>query len=264
MRAKDIIVVILALIAAVLLALVVRSILTPNAKPTDTNPKFMNVLVLRTDVRKGSAIDPTMFTWKRAPSDLRSNDLYIQGQSDLSELNGAIVREDLPGNAPILRSKLILFKDRSKLAKMLSPGKRALSFTIDPAGSDSGLVIPGDWVDIVKAPEKSNYGAARDNASVGETIAFNIRILALDQRLVGMVDPKNPNPIPRIVTVEVTPDQAEKIANFAKGNTMALSLRGLRDGGEGGCMDAETCTPEAATDGSRPVLKILRGKKGQQ
>ncbi len=82
-----------------------------------------------------------------------------------------------------------------------------------------GFVTPGDNVDIVLT-----QGGGETLRAI--TILQNIRIIGVDQVADEQAD--NPN-IARTVTVEVTPEQTQKLALAQRAGTLSLTLRALDD-----------------------------------
>ena len=188
-------------------------------------------------------------------------------------LTGSVARQMLPAGVPIARSAVVQPGDRGFLAAVLPQGKRAISIPISETAGLSGLALPGDWVDLIltyTVTAKDNGGEGRSEADkprdihASETVARNIRLLALDNRVShaapgagedALVTP----PIPRTATLQVTPREAEEITLASTLGTLALALNSVRDGGE--AVDARKQMTEAlALDraGGGPSLRSSR------
>src|SRR5262249_918598 len=77
------------------------------------------------------------------PSEVRAD------QVALTDLAGAVVRGRIVKGEPILRDKLVKPGDRGFLAAVLLPGRRAVTVPLDNITGHSGLLLPGDRVDII-------------------------------------------------------------------------------------------------------------------
>ena len=102
----------------------------------------------------------------------------------------------------------------SALPVRLQPGMRAVSIPIDRVKGVSGLIQPGDRVDVIAIPPK-----AGDTPPKAATIFRGIRVLAVGNAL------ENPSATPSpdeqgaaTVTLEVNPKQADLLA-WADANT---------------------------------------------
>ena len=99
-------------------------------------------------------------------------------------LVGSVARQKLPKGAPFARSAVVQPGDRGFLAAVLPQGKRAISIPITEVAGLSGLITPGDRVDLILTYSLTGdtIDATRD-VRASETVMSNIRVLALDQRL---------------------------------------------------------------------------------
>ena len=107
---------------------------------------------------------------------------------------------------------------------------RAVTVPVSALTGVAGFVFPGDRVDMVLTQNVAGQGTG-DALKVSETIIRNLRVLATDQRSQAAKD-ENGNTIVsayKLVTLEVTPRLAEKIAVAQTIGTLSLSLRALAD-----------------------------------
>jgi pilus assembly protein CpaB len=147
----------------------------------------------------------------------------------LSSVYGAVLKQRVEPGTPILASMIVKPGDRGFLAAVLLPGYRAVSIGVNPVSGASGLIYPGDHVDLLLTQNFKQGEEPISRRSVSETIVSNIRVLAIDQRLQdASADPKdNQIPIPRTVTVEVLPKQAEMINVAVQLGNLSLALRSV-------------------------------------
>ena len=135
-----------------------------------------------------------------------------------NEVSGAALNVDLARGEPIRRSPIVKPGDRDFLQVVLTSGARAIAIPISSVGSGTGLLYPGDRVDVVLTQNFNSEGLAR--RSVSETIAQNLRMLA--------IDPPSAQG-GRSVMLEVTPEQAEKVGVAAELGKLSLLLRRAGD-----------------------------------
>src|SRR5215469_1151907 len=64
----------------------------------------------------------------------------------LSSVYGAVIKQRIEPNTPILSTMIVRPGDRGFLAAVLSPGYRAVSIGVNPISGASGLIFPGDHV----------------------------------------------------------------------------------------------------------------------
>ena len=150
-------------------------------------------------------------------------------QQAVGSVYGAVLKQRIvDAGTPILASMIVKPGDRGFLAAVLSPGYRAVSIGVNPVSGASGLIFPGDHVDLILTQDFQKSEEPISRRSVSETIVSNIRVLAIDQRLQeASPDPNHPSPIPRTVTIEVLPKQAEMINVAVQLGSLSLALRSV-------------------------------------
>ena len=82
----------------------------------------------------------------------------------------------------------------------------------------AGFILPGDFVDVVLIAEDST--SKRENYS--EVLLQQLKVLAVDQ--LASERPEQPT-VPKAVTLEVTPEQAQKLLLAANVGKLSLALR---------------------------------------
>ncbi len=184
------------------------------------------VLVARTDLPAGTFVGEQHLRWQTWPNDDLPDSYLVKDEFDEENLYGAVVRRGMPAGTPVLITQMVKPGERGFLAAVLRPGYRAFSIKVSAASSISGLVFPGDRIDVILVHK---YKVDADGESsverrASETILSNVRVLALDQT----IDDQNGEPaIAKTATLEVTPKQAEVLAVSDDLGRITLSLRSL-------------------------------------
>lgn len=144
-----------------------------------------------------------------------------------SELVGAMLRHGLVGNQPILPSHILRPVDQGFLTAVLRPGMRATTVAVDAVSGAAGLLWPGDRVDLVltQAFEDTDLPAGR--RVLGETVMTDLRVIAIDQKLVQGATPgvEEAAKSDSTVTLEATPAQVERVAVASRLGKLSLSVR---------------------------------------
>ena len=128
-------------------------------------------------------------------------------------------------NEPILAAMVTSPGGKLAMSTELTPGMRAVSIKSGDVAGVAGFVLPGDRVDVLLT--RTMGGQGNDNAnSLTQVIAEDVRVLAVDQ-----TDDEGANKpvVAKTVTVEVTPDQAQKISLGDSVGTISLALRHVAD-----------------------------------
>lgn len=145
---------------------------------------------------------------------------------------GAALRRPLDPGEPIRRNGIVKPGDREFLQVVLPPESRAIAIPVSTGGAGTGLVSPGDRVDVILTQNFTHGGGELvktplTRRSVSETIAQNVRVLAIDAPSTKPAAGAGSGNFGRIVTLEVTPTQAERINVAVELGKLTLTLRNL-------------------------------------
>jgi pilus assembly protein CpaB len=168
-------------------------------------------------------------------------------QQARAEVYGAALRAGVLAGDPIRRSAIVKPGDRDFLRIVLSPRARAIAIPVTTGGASTGLLYPGDRVDVILTQTFKN-DPPLTRRSVSETVVESLRVLAVDapdSKPTGVS-----NSFGRTVTLEVTPEQAEKINVATELGKLSLTLRSIS--GTDGVATASIPGPAQAT-GVKPT-----------
>ncbi|HPG21576.1 MAG TPA: Flp pilus assembly protein CpaB [Amaricoccus sp.] len=215
-------------------------------------PKTKEVFVPAVELAAGSILRPEQLGRMAVGESLVTPEMVVADDAGAEFLTGSVARQVLPKGVPLARSAIVQPGERGFLAAVLPQGKRAIAIPIGEVAGLSGLILPGDRVDIILTYSVAGdvIDAERD-IRASETMVRNLRVLALDQRLDASqtIDEKTgnlvPPPVARTATLEVTPEQAEVITLATTLGDLSLVLNSVRDGGD---EVAEAGTGEAMTE----------------
>jgi len=128
-------------------------------------------------------------------------------------------------NEPVTKAKVSGFGGRPTLSRQVEDGMRAISIRVDDVVGVAGFVLPGDRVDIMLT---RRVGGGSNNL-VNEVLLQNITVLGINQTADQAAD----QPIVgRTATVEVTPEQAQKLVLAQQAGSLSLALRSIETAGE--------------------------------
>lgn len=201
-------------------------------------PIAKEVFVPAVELSAGSILKPEHLGRMPIEDPALTPEMVEVGDEGRTVLIGSVARQTLSKGVPIARSSVVQPGDRGFLAAVLPQGKRAISIPISEVAGISGLVLPGDRVDIILTYSLlgDTIDAERD-VRASETVMSNIRVLALDQRLhqtqaAADGKPLDSPPIARTATLQVTPRQAEMITLATSLGDLSLVLNSVHDGGD--------------------------------
>ena len=210
-----------------------------------------SVLVAAGDIRPGTLLRAEDMAWKQVPASAVPPAAIVQASGAERRLLGAVTRRKFAAGEALVPGGLVLPGGRGFLAAVLSPGMRAVSVAVDAASSNAGLILPGDYVDVILA--QSLAGPADGRSAVSETVLQNVRVIAVDQNFsvasrgaasgplgLGAAETR----IPKTMTLEVDEDDAKRLLVAAQLGKVTLAMRALQ---------GAYAVPERPRGDTRPV-----------
>lgn len=165
--------------------------------------------------------------------DVTSADL-LATDDDHAEVRGAMLRHYVEAGQAIHRDDLLRPRDRGFLATVLAPGTRAVSISVDATTGASGLISPGDLVDVILTQEFARGETTAGRRVVAETVLSRVRVIAVDQQIAqGAPTPSvlegggASSRIASNVSLQVTPEQAGKIIVASHLGRLTLAVRSI-------------------------------------
>jgi pilus assembly protein CpaB len=153
--------------------------------------------------------------------------------SDRIALTGRLLIYPVKVGEPIFESRLAPTTVASGgMAVVLSPNKRAMSVSVNKVIGISGFIQPNNRVDVLVTT--THKGGSSADKSITKTVLENILVLAVGHGLAGGggdKDKKSQN-ITGVITLEVTPEEGEKLALATNRGSIQLALRNYADTAE--------------------------------
>jgi pilus assembly protein CpaB len=230
MRARTLVLFVIALSLAGGTALLVRSFLAQKTAEVEAAPLARaaapqkSVLVARAQIARGQILKAQDFSWQVWPEGGIDKNYIQTGTRSADAFTGWVARDPFAPGEPITEAKIVAPGSRGFLAAALAPGMRAVSVPVTATSGISGFVFPGDRVDLLITHGLQGAGKDDSQHRAAETVLHDVRVIAVDQKL----DTKNSEAlIAHTATLEVTPKQSEIIAVASEIGKLSLSLRSL-------------------------------------
>ena len=145
--------------------------------------------------------------------------------SDVSGVNGRTIIYPVKAGEPVFESKLAPTTVSSGgVAALVTPKKRAMAVKVDKVVGVSGFVHPGNRVDVLVTLSKNE----RANSPMTKIVLENILVLATGTELEKAGKQEKPQQVD-VITLEVTPEEGEKLALAATEGKLQLALRNFTD-----------------------------------
>jgi pilus assembly protein CpaB len=186
-------------------------------------------------------------------SELRSEELRVvqfpKGQAPEGsfarpeEVIGRGLIVNVVRNEPVLGAKLASKEAGAGLPPIIPAGQRAVSVRVNEVIGVAGYVLPGTRVDVLATASPSGNNAE----TVTKVVLQNIQVLTAGTRMEQ--DNKEGKPVQvTVVTMAVSPEQAEKLALASTEGKIQLALRNPLD----------TATPDTPGIRTAHLLGIAR------
>lgn len=185
-----------------------------------------DVLVSVAPISGGEVLTPDRVRWQPLP-ETAINEQYIlrEEQPDaISTLSGSFVNRAFAAGEPI-REERLMETNINLLSNKITPGQRAVAVKISAENTAGGFVLPGDRVDVIHTVTTvEESGQTPRNES--KIIIRNTRVLAIDQTAVQSPEGAA---VGQTATLELSPEEAERVVAAEASGLLALALRAVVD-----------------------------------
>ncbi|MBP2427641.1 Flp pilus assembly protein CpaB [Bradyrhizobium elkanii] len=193
--------------------------------PAPAGPATVGYFVAAHPLSKGTLAREEDFTVRQATSESVPAGAILETPDSKAGLPGSLVRRFVDTGSPVTLQDILRPRDRGFLASVLAPDSRAISIKVDEETGVSGLVRPGDYVDVVLTQVFEKANPAR--RAVSETVLGNVRVIAVDQEIAqgGRAAAAVVGKQAQTVSLELTPDQVKKVTVAKQLGTLSLVVR---------------------------------------
>jgi pilus assembly protein CpaB len=154
-------------------------------------------------------------------------------------------------NEPLTATKLAPIEAGAGLAPTIATGMRAISVKVNEVIGVAGFVVPGTRVDVVVT-------IGRQEDSISRVIVSNVQVLTAGTKY-DQDQAKDGKPVPSsVVTLLVTPPDAERIALAATEGSIMLALRNPLDATTTETKGTRLASLMGAPDPA-PVVRVAKG-----
>lgn len=174
------------------------------------------VVVAARDIDLGTPLSPDMMKVVDWPSASP-----VQGiHADPKDIDTRVVNVNLMRGEPIVDAKLAPLGTKGGLSAVIGEGKRAITVRVNEVIGVAGFALPGNYVDVMVSTQDER------EKPVSKIVLERILVLAVAQE--ASRDDTKPKVV-SAVTLEVTPEQAEKLDLARTVGSLSLALRNQVD-----------------------------------
>jgi len=224
MRNKRLIFALLAAVVFGLVAAVSVSRYLANAQMYTKN--LTNVVVAKVEIPIGTRIVAEQLTVAQFPKTVAPDGTFAVIDE---KLLGRVAVIRISPREPVTEYRLAPVGSAGGLSSVIPDGFRAMTVKVDDVVGVSGFIQPGTLVDVVVTINPPDEGRQRERVS--KIVLQNIKVLANGQNI---DKPRNEKETERVkaVTLQVTPEQAEKLALASTEGKLQLVMRNSVDQGD--------------------------------
>lgn len=187
-----------------------------------SQPGGGKVAVAMLDMQLGSRVAPEMIQMVEWPA----GSVPAGAFTDPKALDGRVVKSSLTRGEPILESKLAPVGTTGGLSAVVGEGNRAITVRVNDVIGVAGFALPGNYVDIMVNTQSEGAQSNDKERAISKIVLEHILVLAVAQE--ANRDETKPKVV-NAVTLEVTPEQAEKLDLARSVGTLSLVLRNQID-----------------------------------
>ena len=258
MNIARLIILAVAAVAAIAAAFFVRG--TMNAEPADTEPQTVErqaatvrVLAARRDIFVGERVAPADIYWQDWPEEAVTPN-FVTDKLDpeaMERFAGTVARVALSQGEPVNERKLVNPGEAGFMSAVLSAGMRAVAVPTSARTGAGGFILPNERVDVIVT------GSTQSGVRA-ETLVENVRVLAIDQTY---SETDGETVIGSTATLELTPGQAQAVAQAVAAGDISLALRSVADRAGGPRLfsgEEETAEPARTESSGNRVVRVFR------
>ena len=181
------------------------------------------VAVAFVDISLGSRISPEMVQMVDWPKNAMPPGAF----NDIKQLDTRVARTSMQRGEPIMEGKLAPPGTKGGLSAVVADGKRAMTVRVNDVVGVAGFALPGNFVDIlVNTQDEGVKSSNNKDQTISKIVLERILVLAIAQE--SSRDETKPKVV-NAVTLELSPDQAERLDLARSVGTLSLVLRNQID-----------------------------------
>jgi pilus assembly protein CpaB len=186
--------------------------------------KISSIVVAKQNLAFGTELAKTELTVREWPADSLPQGSF----ATLDDLLGdgkepRVVLKPIVQGEPVLMSKISGFGEKATMSTVLPQDKRAFSIRVNDISGVGGFLVPGDRVDVLLTRQIEEKNSDKLD-QVTDIILQNIVVRGIDQ---SADEDQNKPQVVKSVTVEVSPEDAQKLALAQQVGQLSLALRNV-------------------------------------
>lgn len=221
MRPKSLILIIIALGCGLVASIGISQVLEQQSAQPVPQVEMENIFVALEDIDINEQIKPEMIKLEPWPADKIPEGAI----RELENVEERRPRSRLFAGEVILEGKLFGSDEDQGASKLIPKGYRVHSVRVTAESSASGLILPGDRVDVLVYLQVMNQNNRSQKKQMTRTILTNCRVFAVNEQIHRETDSQGNSIAAKTVSLLVNPKQVEILVLASRLGSLSLSLR---------------------------------------
>jgi pilus assembly protein CpaB len=199
-----------------------------NAERQRLNPPrtMTEVVVAKRDLPPGAAVDADTMAVRSMPSEFVPGGAVSPAAFD--ELAGSRLVQAMRSGEPLLPASVEPARDGA-FSTRIRPGIRAMTIQVDEVNSVSGMLQPGDRIDLMFTVRPPVVAGTSPADEITATLMQDLAVLATGSQVAASADPAAIGRPFTAITVEVSPEQAQRLIVAQRSGRLTATLRNPDD-----------------------------------
>ncbi|MET0648377.1 MAG: Flp pilus assembly protein CpaB [Pyrinomonadaceae bacterium] len=181
-----------------------------------------NVVVAKVDIPLGTKIEAEQLQTVQFPANAIPEGTF----ADAQKLVGRVAVVGVAAREPVTDFKLAPEGSTGGLSAVIPAGYRAMTVKVDDVIGVAGFLQPGTMVDVLTVIDPPGNNISSN--PISKIVLQYVKVLASGQNLDKPKDEREAEAV-KAVTLQVTPEQAEKLALASTEGKLRLVLRNMID-----------------------------------
>jgi pilus assembly protein CpaB len=183
-----------------------------------------NVVVAKVAIPLGVKITAEQLTLAPIPNGSAPEGAFRK----IEEVAGRVAITPIGVREPVTEGRLAPEGVGGGLSAVIPEGYRAMTVKVDDVVGVSGFVMPGSYVDVVAVIVPPTVQEVQSQGPISKIVLQHIKVLASGPKIDSPDNQREPNNT-KAVTLQVTPEQAEKLSLAANEGKLTLVMRSYTD-----------------------------------
>jgi pilus assembly protein CpaB len=216
---------IIALAGAVLCGLLGVMLVTRYLSNVQAYTKDLgNVVVAKVEIQVGQKITAEDLAFAAIPNGSAPEGAFRK----IDQVIGRVAITPIGVRETITNRKLAPEGTGGGLPAVIPEGYRAMTVKVDDVVGVSGFVMPGSYVDVVAVIVPATKQGVEPQGPISKIVLQHIKVLASGEKIDSPQNQREPSNV-KAVTLQVTPEQAEKLVLAANEGKLQLVMRNYSD-----------------------------------